>query len=131
MFTRRGATGLVASSALLLAGRGVAQSPAPRVFFRKSASSLASDSPEMNALRSAIPAMRQSGFWDRMVAIHSNNWRQHHSWLFLPWHRAFLYEFELAVRRLTYDGFRMPYLDWDADTIPAMLYDPPFAHDGR
>jgi hypothetical protein len=110
--------------------RALAQ-PAPPVLFRKSASTLASDSPEMNALRSAIPAMRQSGFWDRMVAIHSNNWRQHHSWLFLPWHRAFLYEFELAVRRLTYDGFRMPYLDWDADRIPSMLYEPPFAHDGR
>jgi hypothetical protein len=122
----------VASSTLLLAnpGRAIAQ-PASQVIFRKSASTLASDSPEMNALRSAIPAMRKSGFWDRMVALHSNNWRQHHSWLFLPWHRAFLYEFELAVRRLTYDGFRMPYLDWDADTIPSMLYEPPFAHDGR
>ena len=132
MLTRRGAMGLVASSTFLFAGsvRAVAQ-PAPQVLFRKSASALASDSPEMNALRSAIPEMRQSGFWDRMVAIHSNNWRQHHSWLFLPWHRAFLYEFELAVRRLTYDGFRMPYLDWDADTIPATLYEPPFAHDGR
>jgi hypothetical protein len=132
MLTRRKTMGLMASSALLLANpwRAVAQ-PAPQVLFRKSASSLDPDSPEMNALRTAIPQMRQSGFWDRMVAIHSNNWRQHHSWLFLPWHRAFLYEFELAVRRLTYDGFRMPYLDWDADTIPAMLFDPPFAHDGR
>jgi tyrosinase len=127
MITRRHAMGLMASS-VLLAGPASATTG---VVARKSVNALDPNSPEMTALRSAIPALRQSGFWERMVAIHSRNWRQHHSWLFLPWHRAFLKQFENAVRRLTYDDFRMPYLDWDADRIPAMLYEPPFAHDGR
>jgi tyrosinase len=116
------------ASSVLFAGPAKA---GPAVNFRKSLSTLDANAPEISALRSAIPAMQQSGLWDRLVAIHSQDWRQHHSWLFLPWHRAFLYEFELAVRRLTYDDFRMPYLDWDADKIPALLFDPPFAHDGR
>lgn len=85
----------------------------------------------MRALAHAIPVMRQTGFWDRLVAVHAGNWHQHHGWLFLPWHRAFLRNFELAVRQLTYDDFRMPYLDWDADTIPETLYEPPFLRDGR
>jgi hypothetical protein len=127
MFTRRKAVGLMASSVLLVSSARADSS----IILRKSVNSLAADSPEMNALRSAIPAMQQSGFWDRLVAIHSRNWHQHHNWLFLPWHRAFLHQFEMEVRRLSYDDFRMPYLDWEADRIPAMLYDPPFAHDGR
>jgi hypothetical protein len=127
MLTRRTTLGLMAAS--LAAGRSARSAEA--VVYRNSVNSLYPNSPEMEALRAAIPQMRQSGFWDRQVSIHSRDWHQHHSWLFLPWHRAFLLQFEREVRRLTYDGFRMPYLDWDADRIPAMLYEPPFAHDGR
>ncbi|MGD0190018.1 MAG: tyrosinase family protein [Rhizomicrobium sp.] len=119
---------------MLLAASGLLASPArsaPRIVLRQSVNSMDSAAPEMDALRKAIPLMRQSGYWDRLVEVHNRNWNQHHSWLFLPWHRMFLYQFERAVRRLTYDDFRMPYLDWDADHIPPTLYDPPFDHPGR
>ncbi len=39
----------------------------------------------------------------------------HQSWLFLPWHRAYLYFHERILAKLLGDDtFRLPYWDWDA-----------------
>lgn len=47
------------------------------------------------------------------------NWCEHHTDLFLPWHRAYLYYFELAIRRQV-PAMSLPWWDWTAAAgIPA------------
>ena len=41
-------------------------------------------------------------------------WCQHGNWWFLPWHRGYLYFFELIVRKMSEDDqFRLPYWAWE------------------
>lgn len=50
----------------------------------------------------------------------------HGSWLFLPWHRAYLYFHERILATLIQDPtFRLPYWDWDISTRNALP--PPYA----
>jgi hypothetical protein len=43
----------------------------------------------------------------------------HTNWYFLPWHRAFLYFHECALRAILGDDFRLPAWDWEKDpSIP-------------
>ena len=66
--------------------------------------------------------------WDRWVSIHalhctqqSEGWRQvHWGWLFLPWHRGYLFFLERQLARIITtvfgeDGskFALPYWDWE------------------
>jgi hypothetical protein len=65
--------------------------------------------------------------WDQYVAIHalhctqqSQGWRQvHWGWLFLPWHRCYLFFLERhlanVLKALGKDGsqFALPYWDWE------------------
>lgn len=52
----------------------------------------------------------------------------HGSWLFFPWHRAFLYFHErILCKLLNDDTFALPYWDWDSQgrqTFPAIYGDP-------
>lgn len=52
----------------------------------------------------------------------------HGGWLFLPWHRAFLYFHERILCKLVNDDtFALPYWDWDSQdrqTFPAVYGDP-------
>ena len=53
------------------------------------------------------------------------NWCEHHTPLFLPWHRQYLYYFELALQAIV-PGVTLPWWDWTVtDSIPAAyLADP-------
>jgi len=47
------------------------------------------------------------------------NWCEHHTSLFLPWHRQYLYYFELALQAIV-PGVTLPWWDWTvSDSIPA------------
>jgi tyrosinase len=47
------------------------------------------------------------------------DWCQHHTSLFLPWHRSYLYYFELSLQALV-PGVTLPWWDWTTSaTIPA------------
>lgn len=51
-------------------------------------------------------------------------WCHHHDDLFLPWHRAYLYEFELALQTLVPQA-TLPWWDWTrSDRIPDAYADP-------
>lgn len=79
----------------------------------------------------ALPASDQRS-WDNQVAIHGTTPR-HHSWLFLPWHRAYLFYFEEICRELTgTDTFALPYWNWTTTpTIPAEFTSGALFHSGR
>lgn len=48
----------------------------------------------------------------------------HSNWRFLPWHRAYLYQFELYLRKEIRDSFRLPYWPWEVEKdVPAELRD--------
>jgi len=48
----------------------------------------------------------------------------HHSWLFLPWHRALLYFHELTLRKIVGDDFRLPVWDWETTAeVPSFYSD--------
>lgn len=77
----------------------------------------------------AIAAMQQLPAsdprnWTRQAQLHLDFGR-HASWLFLPWHRAYLYYFEQICRELSgHSGFALPYWDWTAHpAIPAAFWD--------
>ena len=50
----------------------------------------------------------------------------HFGWLFLPWHRAYLYFYESILGNLIGDNnFALPYWDWTNNpTVPAAFFDP-------
>jgi len=103
---------------------------------RKEVSSAAAAG-DVATLASAITAMRalpstDPRNWDRQVALHANTPR-HHSWLFLPWHRAYLFYLEEICRKLTgNDGFALPYWNWTTTpTIPTAFTVGPLFHAGR
>ncbi|CAL9187484.1 unnamed protein product [Musa hybrid cultivar] len=66
-------------------------------------------------------AYSQVGFPDLELQVHN-------SWLFLPWHRCFLYFFERILGKLIGDdSFAIPFWNWDAPDgmrLPAMYVDP-------
>ncbi|CAK7350629.1 unnamed protein product [Dovyalis caffra] len=66
-------------------------------------------------------AYHQAGFPDLDLQIHF-------SWLFFPWHRAYLYYFERILGKLINDPtFALPFWNWDAPPgmqIPAIFNDP-------
>jgi len=52
------------------------------------------------------------------------DWCQHHTPLFLPWHRQYLYYFELSLQALV-PGVTLPWWDWTtSDAIPSAYTDP-------
>jgi hypothetical protein len=48
----------------------------------------------------------------------------HHSWIFFPWHRAFIYYFERILGSLVGDinHFRLPYWDWENHRFQPEIY---------
>ncbi len=55
-------------------------------------------------------------------------WCEHHTDLFLPWHRAYLYYFELALQAQAKKGVTvtLPWWDWtNSTTLPAAYTDDP------
>lgn len=76
--------------------------------------------------RAAVAAMRQLGManklsWQFQATIHRDRC-PHGNWYFLPWHRAYLWEFEKICRKLIdKPTFMLPYWNWT--TTPAIPSD--------
>jgi tyrosinase len=64
------------------------------------------------AFRAAMRVQDDRGFW-YFAGWHGVpfNWCEHHTELFLPWHRAYLYYFELALHEQV-PGVSLPWWDW-------------------
>jgi tyrosinase len=78
---------------------------------------------EIQDLRNGFQQLMDSGKYADFVAIHTAS-SQHGDELFLPWHRAFIFEFENALRRVVPDA-TLPYWDWIATpVIPGIFVQP-------
>jgi tyrosinase len=87
---------------------------------RRSVNALQPD--QLAALRQAITAAQgisdERGY-QHHAGIHGlplPSYCQHHTPLFLPWHRAYLYFFERALQDLV-PGVTLPWWDWTADHV--------------
>lgn len=90
---------------------------------RREINSLAPDDPVLESWRVAITEMKalpagDPRSWVAQAAIHGSvsggfNRCTHGNWLFLPWHRAYLFYFEKICQKLSGDsGFALPYWNW-------------------
>jgi hypothetical protein len=85
---------------------------------------------EEEKLRAAFQALLDSknafSNYDYWALIH-DDWWQHHSELFFPWHRAYIFAFETALRRAIGDEtLTLPYWDWvTTPRIPEQFERPP------
>jgi tyrosinase len=86
---------------------------------------------ERDAFNQALQAALADGSYDPFPTIHSQPHMMHGfmgpmgALRFLPWHRAFLYQFEQMLQSHV-PGVAIPYWDWANDpTLPAWLYLPP------
>lgn len=75
------------------------------------------------AAMKALPASDNRN-WENQSRIH-NDHCPHGNWLFLPWHREYLYRFEEICREVTGDtAFALPYWHWQKDrAVPAPFFD--------
>ncbi len=96
---------------------------------RKPLSLVVADANETSRLRLAYQKLRELAAsdptdprgWAQQANVHCfrcggnpSNADIHQSWLFLPWHRAYLYYHERILCELLGDPtFRLPYWDWD------------------
>lgn len=110
---------------------------------RKNINTLSPDSMEIQIFKRVIRIMtgkeKVNGYylpetnyrhWYKQAEIHKNycdskipNKQVHQSWLFLPWHRAYLNSFELIARTLPgCENFTLPYWDWTSSPkIPGVF----------
>jgi polyphenol oxidase len=130
-----------------IAGKtAVAFAPNPNLPVRTRKSAFELSQTEVDRLKSAYAVLRKLSTqhpedprgWLRQGHVHcwycggGNNGREgeeiHGSWLFFPWHRAFLYFHErILCKLLDDDTFALPYWDWDSQgrqTFPAIYGDP-------
>jgi tyrosinase len=128
-FTRRRLIGLAAGAGLggLVVATAGADSVAAPVPVRREITTAPAD---LAAYAQAVAALRRlpdsdPRSWTGQARIHLEHGR-HASWLFFPWHRAYLYCFEQICRAVTgQPGFAVPYWDWSAHPqLPAELFDP-------
>lgn len=72
------------------------------------------------AFRKTMSLNDERGFW-YFAGWHGEpfGWCEHHTPLFLPWHRAYLHYFELALQSQV-PGVTLPWWDWTtSDEVPA------------
>jgi len=74
------------------------------------------------AFAEAMQLDDERGFW-YFAGWHGEpfGWCQHHTDLFLPWHRAYLYYLELALQERV-PGVTLPWWDWTAEDQPPAAY---------
>lgn len=96
---------------------------------RRNANTMTADDPVIVSYANAVQAMQalpetDPRNWNRWADIH-RLYCPHSNWLFLPWHRIYLYQFERICRQLSGDpAFALPYWNWTENaTIPAALHD--------
>ena len=95
---------------------------------RKDISTLTATDPDLLTFEEAVSAMKSlpstdNRNWINQSNIHANNC-PHGNWLFLPWHRAYVFRFEEICRELTGSTtFALPYWNWSKNPqIPAVFY---------
>ncbi len=98
---------------------------------RRNIALLEGNSPTIEAFRDAVAAMKalptsDGRNWERQAQIHQEHC-PHGNWLFLPWHRAYLYYFERICRELSgMSDFALPYWHWGkSPQIPAVFWGTP------
>ena len=95
---------------------------------RRDLGTLDNDDPIVETYREAVTAMRglssaDGRNWDNQARIHLDHC-PHENWLFLPWHRAYLWYFEEICRELTNDdSFALPFWNWTFDVrVPPQFW---------
>lgn len=95
---------------------------------RRNIASLPANDPIIQTYRDAVAAMKalpasDGRNWTKQAEIH-NNKCVHSNWWFLPWHRAYLLNFEAICRKLTGNAdFALPYWNWTTSpSIPAPFW---------
>jgi tyrosinase len=90
---------------------------------RRNIANLPANDPIIETYKQAVAAMKalpssDGRNWNRQADIH-NNKCPHRNWWFLPWHRAYLANFESICRKLTGNNdFALPY--WNRTTSPSI-----------
>ncbi len=97
---------------------------------RRNIANLPANDPIIQTYRDAVAAMKalpasDGRNWTKQAEIH-NNKCVHANWWFLPWHRAYLFNFEAICRKLTgNEDFALPYWNWTTSpSIPAPFFVP-------
>lgn len=94
-----------------------AESRCPLASERQSWDNLSCD--EQDAFLTNIRRLKRNGIYDTFVRVHiENELASHGTPEFLPWHRWFIYQFELALRSVAdppYKCMSLPYWDWELD----------------
>ena len=95
---------------------------------RRNIANLAANDPIIQTYKDAVAAMKalpagDGRNWTKQAEIH-NNMCPHRNWWFLPWHRAYLFNFEAICRKLTGNNdFALPYWNWTTSpSIPAPFW---------
>ncbi|HWN11268.1 MAG TPA: tyrosinase family protein [Pyrinomonadaceae bacterium] len=95
---------------------------------RRNIANLAANDPIIQTYKDAVAAMKalpatDGRNWNKQADIH-NNKCPHQNWWFLPWHRAYLANFESICRKLTGNAdFALPYWNWSTSpSIPAPFW---------
>jgi tyrosinase len=95
---------------------------------RRNIANLAANDPIIQTYKDAVSAMKalpasDGRNWTRQAQIH-NDHCVHGNWWFLPWHRAYLFNFEAICRKLTGNNdFALPYWNWTTSpSIPAPFW---------
>src|SRR5579883_441458 len=84
---------------------------------RVAVNGLSANAPEVRKYATAVDLRRRlpgtdPRNWVNLAKVH-NDFCPHANWWFLPWHRAYLYYFELTCQDVLADPtFRLPYWDW-------------------
>lgn len=110
------------AACLALGGAGAQPGALAPVATRRSIRRMASNDPDLVALRRAVAAMKalprsDPRNWYRFADIHAE-YCPHGNWYFLPWHRAYLVAFERICRQLSGKAdFALPYWDWSLDRL--------------
>ena len=95
---------------------------------RRNINAMTATDPIVNTYRDAVAAMKllpSTDPWNRtnQAEIH-NDHCPHRNWLFLPWHREYLYQFERICRQVTgVSDFALPYWDWTTlASVPSVFW---------
>jgi tyrosinase len=95
---------------------------------RRNIANLPANDPIIQTYKDAVAAMKNLPIsdgrnWSKQADIH-NNKCPHQNWWFLPWHRAYLANFESICRKLTGNNdFALPYWNWSTSpSIPAPFW---------
>jgi tyrosinase len=95
---------------------------------RRNIANLPANDPIIQTYKDGVNAMKalptsDARNWNKQADIHFN-FCPHGNWWFLPWHRAYLLQFERIIRKLTGNNdFALPYWNWTTSpSIPAPFW---------